>query len=96
MHIERLLKDKHDDILRIARNNGAIEVKLFGSAARGQTSATSDIDVLVKMRPRSSLLDIIAIKQDLEDLLGLTVDVVTEDSISPYIKESILKEAVNL
>jgi predicted nucleotidyltransferase len=44
----------------------------------------------------SSLLDIIAIKQDIEDLLGLKVDIVTEASISPYIRETVLKEAVNL
>ncbi len=56
----------------------------------------NNIDLLVSMLPGSSLLDIIAIKQDVEDLLGRKVDVVTEDSISPYIREEVLRDAVNL
>jgi hypothetical protein len=48
------------------------------------------------MEPGSSLLDIVAIKQDLEDLLGCKVDVVTESSLSPYMREDVLKEAISL
>ena len=48
------------------------------------------------MEPGRSLLDIIAIKQDLEDLLGIQVDVVTEKALSPYIRDDILREAVPL
>jgi predicted nucleotidyltransferase len=51
---------------------------------------------LVKLDPGRSLLDLIAIKQDLEDLLGCQVDVVTEAAISPYIGEHVLREAVSL
>ena len=83
-------------MLAIANRYGALEVKLVGSVARGTSTESSDVDLLVTMKPGSSLLDIIAIKQDLEDLLGRKVDVVTENSISPYIKDEILKEAVNL
>jgi predicted nucleotidyltransferase len=50
----------------------------------------------VKLEPGRSLLDLIAIKQELEDLLGREVDVVTEDGVSPYIREQVLKEAVSL
>jgi predicted nucleotidyltransferase len=71
-------------------------VRIFGSRAREDSSETSDLDLLVEMRPSSSLLDLVAIKQDLEDLLGCKVDVVTESSLSPYIKDEILKEAVRL
>ena len=71
-------------------------MRLFGSAARGEAKKGSDLDLLVTMKERASLLDLIAIKQDLEDLLGLKVDVVTENSLSPYLREDILKEAVNL
>jgi predicted nucleotidyltransferase len=53
--------------------------------ARGEAGRNSDIDVLVELDPGRSLLDIIAIKQDLEDLIGCDVDVVTEATISPYI-----------
>ena len=54
------------------------------------------IDFLVEMEPGSSLLDIVALKQDLEDLLAWKVDVVTEAAISPYFRDEILREAVNL
>ena len=49
----------------------------------------------MKLEPGRSLLDRIAIKQELEDLLGREVDVVTEDAVSPYIREQVLKEAVS-
>jgi len=52
-------------------------VRVFGSLARGEAGPDSDIDILVKRDPGRSLLDIVAIKQDLEDLLGCEVDVVT-------------------
>lgn len=84
------------EILRIAGEYGASEVRIFGSAATGRSNADSDIDVLVKLQPGRSLLDIVALKQDLEDLLGRDVDVVTEASISPYIRDRVLREAVEL
>ena len=96
MEISKLLRDKRADILRIAAAHGAREVRVFGSAARGELAPDSDIDVIVKLHPGHSLLDLVAIKQDLEDLLGRKVDVVTEAAISPYIREHVLKEAVSL
>jgi len=82
--------------LTIAHKYGARNVRLFGSAARGRTSIRSDVDLLVEMEPGSSLIDIVAIKQDLEDLLGCKVDVVTENALSPYIRDEILREAMSL
>ena len=64
--------------------------------ARGEARPDSDLDLLVKLDPGQSLLDIIALKQDLEDLIGRKVDVLTEAAISPYIREQVLKEAVAL
>jgi predicted nucleotidyltransferase len=60
---------------------------VFGSWARGEQQPGSDLDLLVDMEPGRSLLDFVAIKQDLEDLLGCRVDVVTERSLSPYLRE---------
>ena len=71
-------------------------MRVFGSRARGEARPDSDLDVLVTLTPGHSLLDLVAIKQDLEDLLGCAVDVVTEASISPYIRDNVLKEAVPL
>jgi len=90
------LKDRCDEILCIARSHGAVRVRVFGSAVRGEARPYSDVDILVDLEPGRSLLDIIAIKQDLEDLLGRKVDVVTEAAVSSYIREEVLKEAVSL
>lgn len=93
---DRLLDENREMILRIATAYGADRVRVFGSRARGEARPESDLDLLVQLREGTSLLDIVAIKQDLEDALGCHVDVVTEASISPYIRERVLGEAVSL
>jgi predicted nucleotidyltransferase len=70
-------------------------VKIFGSVARGET-VTNDLDVLVKLEPNRDLLDLIALQQELEKALGVSVDVVTEEGLSPYLREQILSEAIPL
>ncbi len=96
MSVDELLKEKRADILRIAAQHGARNVRLFGSVARGEARPDSDIDVLVEFEPGRTLLDRIGMIQDLEDLLGCKVDVVTEAAVSPYLRERVLKEAVAL
>jgi predicted nucleotidyltransferase len=96
MKISKTLSNKREEILRITAAHGANNLRLFGSVSRGEATENSDVDILVKLEPGRTLLDIVAIKQDLEDLLGCKVDVVTEDAVSPYIREQILKDAVNL
>lgn len=81
------------EILRVARQHGADTVRVFGSRARGDFRPDSDLDLLVTLKPHRSLLDVIAIKQDLEDLLRYPVDVVTENGLSPYLRDGILAEA---
>ena len=90
------LKHKRNEIIEIASNHGARNLRIFGSVARGQEKQSSDLDVLIALEPGRSLLDVVAIKQDLEDLLGCSVDVVTEDAVSPHIREQVLKDAVSL
>ena len=96
MSVSNTIKSRREEIMKIAKKFGAINVRVFGSMARGEEGPESDLDVIVEMEKGASLLDIIAIKQDIEDLLGRKVDVVTEASISPYIREKVLGEAVNL
>lgn len=87
------LKSQREKILETARNYGANNLRVFGSVARGDDSLTSDIDMLVDLEPGRSLLDYIALKQDLEDLLGRSVDIVTEPSLHWFIRERIKHEA---
>jgi predicted nucleotidyltransferase len=66
------------------------------SIARGEATTTSDVDFLVNMDPGRSFLDLCALGDDLEDLLGRKVDLVTEPAISPFLRARILGEAVLL
>lgn len=90
------IKDKRSEVLRILEVHGARNPRVFGSFARGEARPTSDIDVLVDMEPGRSLLDLVGLEQDLCDLFGRRVDVVTEGGISPYLRERIFAEAVPL
>ena len=96
MSASELLAQKKLEIERVAARHGAFDVRVFGSAARGTETPRSDIDLLVKLAAGRSLLDHVALKQDLEDLLGCQVDVVVEGGISPYLEDRILSEAVPL
>ena len=93
MAIEQLLKDRREEIMRIAAVHGARNVRLFGSAARGEATDTSDLDFLVEMEPERSLLDLVGLRNDLMDLLGREVDVVTEDSLYWLLRRKILRQA---
>jgi len=91
-----ILQDKKDEILKITTRHGAKKIRLFGSILRDDIKEKSDVDFLVELEKDRSLLDIIAIKQDLEDLLGCSVDVVTDSALSPYIRDEVLQQAVSL
>jgi predicted nucleotidyltransferase len=95
MSIEELLK-KRDEILRIAARHGASNVRVFGSVARGEPKAESDVDLLVELERGRSLLDHAALMIELESLLGRRVDVATERGLKRRIRERILEEAVRL
>jgi predicted nucleotidyltransferase len=84
------------DVRRIAAAHGAGNVRVFGSVGRGEQSASSDLDLLVDMGKDRSLFDLIALSNDLEESLGVDVDVVTEASLSPYMRDRVLDEAVAL
>ena len=96
MALDELLKTKREEILAIAAQHGAYNVRIFGSAARGAAGPESDVDLLVDLEPGRSLLDHIALIQDLEDLLGRKVDVVTEKGLHWYIRDRVVQQAVLL
>jgi predicted nucleotidyltransferase len=96
MTLNKILDINREKILRIAASYGARDLRVFGSVSRGEANLKSDIDILITLETGRSLLDIVALKQDLEDLLGCKLDVVTEEAVSPYIREEILSNAISL
>ncbi|MBI4786362.1 MAG: nucleotidyltransferase family protein [Chloroflexi bacterium] len=85
-----------EKILGIAARRGARKIRVFGSVARGDADAQSDIDFLVELEPGRSLLDLGGLLMDLQGLLGRRVDVVTEKGLRQRIRRRVLKEAVPL
>ena len=96
MSIAEILIGKRADILRLAKEHGAHNVRIVGSVARGEARAESDVDFLVEMDSGRSLLDLIELSQDLEALLERKVDVLTDEGLSPYLEQRIRAEAVPL
>lgn len=91
-----ILQRYRAEILELAMRHGASDVRVFGSLARGEGRENSDLDLLVTLGEGRSLLDLVGLKQDLEDLVHRPVDVVTEQALSPYMREHVLSEAVPL
>jgi predicted nucleotidyltransferase len=94
MGINELLKEKRDEILRIAAKHGARNIRVFGSVARGEGDEKSDIDFLVEMEAGRSLLDMGGLLMDLRQLLGREVDIVTEQGLKKRIRDWVLRQAV--
>ena len=88
-----IVQEHRQTILALAREHGARDVRVFGSAARGDSTADSDLDLLVEFESDHSLLDRIALIQELEDALSIPVDVLTEKALHPMIRNDILAEA---
>ena len=82
-----------DKLVSILKKHGAKKIEIFGSYARGEQKETSDLDVIVEFEKRKSLLELVGIEQELEDALGIKVDLLTRASISPYLIERIEKES---
>jgi len=89
----RELQQQRELILGIAARHGARRVRVFGSAARGDTHPGSDLDLLVAFDAGRNLLDQIGLAQELEDALGCPIDVVAEGGINRHLEARILAEA---
>lgn len=76
----------------ICKKNDIAFIGIFGSFARGESTADSDVDLLVRFSKKKSLLDLVRIERELSAVLGRKVDLLTEASISPYLKERIKAE----
>jgi len=93
MELLDLIRQKRQDILRIADLHGAHNVRIFGSVLRGEARLGSDIDFLVEVGPVHSSWFPAGLIADLESLLGHPVDVVTKDALHWYIRDRVLNEA---
>ena len=93
MNQRQTIQENRQAILNIARAHGLVNVRVFGSVARGEDTPNSDIDFLVDLETGRSLLDIGGALIQLEQLLDRKVDIVTERGLHWYLREKILKEA---
>lgn len=98
MDIAKVLADKREKILSIAAKHGAHNVRVFGSVARGDFGANSDIDILIRLDSSDlegmryfSVLE--SLREELEGLLGCGVDIVDEAGLKDRIREQVLSEA---
>jgi uncharacterized protein len=88
-----ILKQNRSEILSLAATHGVVGIRVFGSVARGQEKADSDIDFLVNMGSGRSLFDMAKLQTDLENLLHRQIDLVSEKGIYPKLRAVILREA---
>ena len=80
----------------ILKKNGVVKAGIFGSYARGEAKKRSDIDLLVKIKGKKSLLDVVGIQLDLQKVIGKKIDIVEYEEIYPGIKKQILGEEVRI
>ena len=90
------LRAMRDQILHIAYEYGATNIRIFGSVARGEATENSDVDFLVAFNEQTSLLDRAGLLIHLQELLQCRVDVVSDRAIKPYLSPYILKDAIAL
>lgn len=97
MQLKKLLQEKREEILKIAAQHGAYNVRIFGSVARGEETENSDVDFLIDYDlSKTSSWFPMGLILDLEVLLKRKVDVATDNSLHYFIREKVLKEAIKL
>jgi uncharacterized protein len=96
MGINEILSERRNEILRVAARHGARNVRVFGSVARGEADAHSDVDLLVVAEPVTSAWFPAGLIEELEALLGRKVEVVTENALHWSIRDRVLQQAIPL
>ena len=92
----RRLRHRRKAIIEAVGQRRARNVRVFGSVARGEDTATSDIDLLVDLDDGVGLLDLIGLRRELRELLGVDVDVIPADTLKPRMRAQVLSEAIPL
>jgi predicted nucleotidyltransferase len=80
-------------LAEVCVRNGIVRLRVFGSVARGEETADSDLDLLVDFASRKTLLDLVRIEREFSERLGLRVDLLTEPSLHPKLRDRILGDA---
>lgn len=91
--IVELLQVRRQAVLALAARYGVTDVRVFGSVSRREERSGSDLDLLIRLEKRRSLFDLVGFKQDVEELLGVKVDVVEEHALHPLLRIRIQSEA---
>jgi hypothetical protein len=89
-------KQKIEEAVKKLKNEGARRISLFGSYARGAETSSSDMDILVDFGKTLSLMEYVRMQLELEDSLGISVDLLTREELSPYMIEDIEKQEIIL
>ncbi|MEN6545864.1 MAG: nucleotidyltransferase family protein [Armatimonadia bacterium] len=92
MTTREMLQEKREEILALAAKHKAKHVRVFGSVVRGEDGPESDVDFLVDFEPGTRLMEKLRLMVELEDLLGRRVDVLSEPSLDPLVREQAQKE----
>lgn len=91
-----LVQKNRAAIPRVEQRYGASDVRIFGSVARGDATADSDLDLIVRFEPSRSLFDHGGLVMDLRELLGIRVDVIDQDAMRSRFREHVMREAIPL
>jgi uncharacterized protein len=91
-----ITKSQQDIILEKLSPYKPKQISVFGSYARGENKEGSDLDLLVEFTNTINLLDLIGLEQDLSEILGIKVDLITEGSLSPYVRPYVEKDLKRL
>ena len=83
-------------VIPALRRHGVVRAGIFGSTARGESHAASDVDMLVEFEEGRTLFDLVELRDELSSLLGRDADVVTYQSLNPLIRERVLREEVGI
>jgi len=94
--IRQRLEALKPQVLAVATRHGASNLRIYGSIATGHEHSASDLDLLVDLRKDRSLLSLISLRQELEDLLGCSVDVTEAENLHPLIRTQVLEQALAL
>ncbi len=90
------LRKHRAEVIKIAKEHGARNLKVFGSVVTGKEHEKSDIDLLATFDPGMTLMGIVRLQFALAELLGVEVDVVAEKSLRPFLRDRVLAEAIPL